>query len=104
MFKRIISKFKKKKSTSLEIGVNVHDCAECMRDSIAHEIKAHFDPMCVQSNLLIKWDKDKQKMLVSKTQLNHLIQLMTPNGKTYDFEFIDTLYLFNKKEGTQCTH
>lgn len=86
-------KFKKDFSDKLKLGLYVQNCDKCRQDSIAHEIKHHFEYEYVQNKLLFKWDEKGEKMLISKKQLNHIIRLCNSmeTVRDYDFELIDEI-------------
>ena len=88
-------RFKKDIQSYVKMGVCVQDCNKCKQDSIAHEIKHHFEREYVQNLLLFKYDINTNKMLVSKKQLNHLIRLCNTMEirNDYDFEFVEEIKL-----------
>ena len=84
-------KFKKKLENKIKLGLCIQNCDECKQDSIAHEIKHHFERNYVQNSLFMKYENGK--LLISKKQFNHLIRLCNSIETTneYDLEFIDEI-------------
>ena len=84
-------KFKKKLENKIKLGLCIQNCDECKQDSIAHEIKHHFEKDYVQNSLFMKYENGK--LLISKKQFNHLIRLCNSIETTneYDLEFIDEI-------------
>lgn len=84
-------KFKKKLENKIKFGLCIQNCDECKQDSIAHEIKHHFERNYVQNSLFMKYENGK--LLISKKQFNHLIRLCNSIETTneYDLEFIDEI-------------
>ena len=58
--------FKKSMQSYFKMGICVQDCNKCKQDSLAHEIKHHFEREYVQNLLLFKYDVNTNKMKVSK--------------------------------------
>lgn len=84
-------KFKKKLENKIKFGLCIQNCDECKQDSIAHEIKHHFERDYVQNSLFMKYENGK--LLISKKQFIHLIRLCNSIETTneYDLEFIDEI-------------
>lgn len=84
-------KFKKKLENKIKFGLCIQNCDECKQDSIAHEIKHHFERDYVQNSLFMKYENGK--LLISKKRFNHLIRLCNSIETTneYDLEFIDEI-------------
>lgn len=85
--------FKKSMQSYFKMGICVQDCNKCKQDSLAYEIKHHFEREYVQNLLLFKYDVNTNKMKVSKKQLNHLIRLCNTMEirNDYDFEFVEEI-------------
>ena len=84
-------KFKKKLENKVKLGLCIQNCDECKQDSIAHEIKHHFEKNYVQNSLFMKYENGK--LLISKKQFNHLLRLCNSIETTneYNLEFIDEI-------------
>lgn len=89
--RKLKKKFKKKIENKVKLGLCIQNCDECKQDSIAHEIKHHFERDYVQNSLFMKYENGK--LLISKKQFNHLIRLCNSIETTneYDLEFIDEI-------------
>lgn len=85
------NKFKKKLENKIKLGLCIQNCDECKQDSIAQEIKHHFERDYVQNSLFMKCENGK--LLISKKQFNHLIRLcnLIETTNEYDLEFIDEI-------------
>lgn len=99
MIEKIKKMLKKTTKSRINLGVCIHDCEKCKQDSIAHEIKHHFEKEFVENRLLMRWENGK--LLVSKKQFNHLLRLCNPveTRNDYDFEFIDEINIGGDRKG-----
>ncbi len=93
--KEYLKRFKKEKSFNITMGLDLRECKECKEDSIAHEIKKHFEFDTIQSRLLFKSDYEG-KMYISKKQLKHLLTLCNTVEieQDYEFELIDKINIY----------
>ena len=84
-------KFKKNIENKVKLGLCIQECNNCRQDSIAHEIKHHFERDYIQNTLLMKYENGK--LLISKKQFNHLIRLCNSNETVndYNLEFVDEI-------------
>ncbi len=89
--KRFKKKINNKFVDIIKLGVCVQDCDYCRKDSIAHEIKHHFERDYIQNSLFMKYENGK--LLISKKQFNHLIRLCNSieTVNDYDLEFVDEI-------------
>jgi hypothetical protein len=61
------------------------------QDSVAYRIKEHFDASNMLNPLLMKYDNGK--LLISKKQFKHLLELVNSVNvsEDYELEFVDEL-------------
>lgn len=87
--------FKKRMKNCIRVGLNVVPCQECKKDSIAHTIRNHFDREYVDNHLLMKYDFENKKLLVSKKQFQYLLSLINTYeiSNIYDMEFVEEIKL-----------
>lgn len=56
-------------------------------DSIAHRIKRHFERGTIENHSLMKYDRERKILLISKKQLNHLTKLSCSCETRTEYEF-----------------
>lgn len=93
--KKFSNNIKRSIQNHVKIGICLQNCDECKQDSIAHEIKHHFELNYIENGMLMRFDKETKKVLVSKKQFMHLLRLcnVVECLHEYDFEFIDEIKL-----------
>lgn len=89
--KKFSNSLKKQVDKCVKIGVSLQCCEECKQDSIAHEIKSYFEIDNINQRLLFKYDHEKEKLLISKKVLHHLLTLCNSVEitKNYDMELVE---------------
>lgn len=99
MSRKSKKRFQRGIAERVKMGINVEDCKKCKADSIAHKIKSYFDSGTITNHMLFKWDKERNKLLVSKHQLIYLLSLCNDieNLRDYDMEIVDKIDIFNKE-------
>ena len=87
---------KKKWRNAVKVGLSITQCDRCKSDSIAHKIKSYFDSDTITNHMLFKWDKERNKLLVSKHQLIYLLSLCNDieNLRDYEMEIVDKIDIF----------
>lgn len=76
---------------TVNINGGIRFCDKCQEDSIAYRIKEHFTPGNVLNFIFMKCDNGK--ILVSKKQFKHLLELSNSVNvsEDYELEFVDEL-------------
>lgn len=91
MKKRQFQKNQKKKEFGFVVKVNIAE--ELKQDSIAHLIKDYFTLDNIRNKEMFKYDKEKDKILVSKKCLNHILKLTGAEflEHNFDYELVDEI-------------
>lgn len=94
MNKRQKKKINKNKELMFMLKVDISK--EMREDSIAHLVKDYFTMDNVRNREMFKSDKEKNKILVSKKALNHILKLCESEllESNFDFEFVDEIKIF----------
>lgn len=76
---------------TVNINSGIRFCDKCQEDSIAYRIKEHFTPGNVLNFIFMKYDNGK--LLISKKQFKHLLELVNSVNvsEDYELEFVDEL-------------
>lgn len=78
---------------TVNINGGIRFCDKCQEDSIAYRIKEHFTPGNALNFIFMKCDNGK--ILVSKKQFKHLLELSNSVevANDYELEFVDEIEL-----------
>lgn len=91
---------KKKKKEYVKFAYKIDIASEMKEDSIAHLVKSYFTMDNIHNKELFYYNKETQKILVSKKALNHLLRLCDSEllEHNFDFELVPEINVLYKNE------
>lgn len=71
---------------------------ELQEDSIAHLVKSYFTIGNIHNSELVKYDKERKKILISKKALNHLFRICDSEllEQDFDMELVSEINVIKK--------
>jgi len=93
-------RLKKKKKEYVAFAYKIDIASEMKEDSIAHLVKSYFTMGNIHNNEMFYYNKETQKILVSKKALNHLLRLCDSEllEHNFDFELVPEINVLYKNE------
>lgn len=91
---------KKKKKEYVTFAYKIDIANEMKEDSIAHLVKSYFTMGNIHNEEMFYYNKETQKVLVSKKALNHLLRLCDSEllEHNFDFELVPEINVLYKND------
>lgn len=98
---KILDKILRKKranavASSLQVGVNVQMCKDCYKHNIGMELHSMFN--WANGGLMLRFDKENQRILINEQMLMHAIQLVNPYQKPRELVIVSKEEWFGLKK------
>ena len=94
---------KKKKKECVTFAYKIDIASEMKEDSIAHLVKSYFTIDNIHNKEMFCYNKETQKILVSKKALSHLLRLCDSEllEQNFDFELVPEINVLYKSEESE---